>query len=76
MKAVHNLSFMCCLTSVKRERCASSQMIRFNILVLQLLGGDELYHYHSKLMLKDAYVGGRTVWHQDYGLVLLAPEVQ
>ncbi|KAK8387063.1 hypothetical protein O3P69_018016 [Scylla paramamosain] len=33
----------------------------------QLMGGDEVYHYHSKLMMKDAYTGGRHVWHQDYG---------
>ncbi|XP_053641650.2 L-proline trans-4-hydroxylase isoform X1 [Cherax quadricarinatus] len=33
----------------------------------QLMGGDEVYHYHSKLMMKDAHTGGRHVWHQDYG---------
>ncbi|KAG7154261.1 L-proline trans-4-hydroxylase-like 3, partial [Homarus americanus] len=33
----------------------------------QLMGGDEIYHYHSKLMMKDANTGGRHVWHQDYG---------
>ncbi|KAL3871387.1 hypothetical protein ACJMK2_039391 [Sinanodonta woodiana] len=32
----------------------------------QLLGG-EVYHYHSKLLLKDAETGGRHMWHQDYG---------
>ena len=32
----------------------------------QLLGG-EVYHYHSKLMLKEPYVGGAWEWHQDYG---------
>lgn len=32
-----------------------------------LLGGHELYHYHSKLMLKDAKTGGAKIWHQDYG---------
>ncbi len=32
----------------------------------QLLGG-EVYHYHSKLMLKDPHVGGAWEWHQDYG---------
>ena len=31
-----------------------------------LLGG-EVYHYHSKLMMKDAEVGGAHAWHQDYG---------
>eukprot|EP00117_Sycon_ciliatum_P012407 scpid87790/ scgid13491/ Ectoine hydroxylase len=32
----------------------------------QLLGG-EVYHYHTKLMMKEAYTGGAFVWHQDYG---------
>ncbi len=32
----------------------------------QLLG-DEVYHYHHKMMLKDPYVGGAWEWHQDYG---------
>ncbi len=34
--------------------------------VEQLLG-DEAYHYHSKMILKDAKVGGAWAWHQDYG---------
>ena len=32
----------------------------------QLLGG-EVYHYHTKLMMKEAHTGGSFVWHQDYG---------
>src|SRR5690606_3419324 len=32
----------------------------------QVLGG-EVYHYHSKLMLKEPRVGGAWEWHQDYG---------
>ena len=32
----------------------------------ELLGG-EAYHYHSKMILKDAKVGGAWAWHQDYG---------
>lgn len=28
---------------------------------------DEAYHYHSKMVLKDAKVGGAWAWHQDYG---------
>ncbi len=28
---------------------------------------DEVYHYHSKMILKDAKVGGAWAWHQDYG---------
>jgi hypothetical protein len=32
----------------------------------QLLG-DEVYHWHTKMMLKEPYVGGAWEWHQDYG---------
>lgn len=32
----------------------------------KLLGG-EVYHYHSKMVMKDAKVGGAWTWHQDYG---------
>jgi ectoine hydroxylase-related dioxygenase (phytanoyl-CoA dioxygenase family) len=32
----------------------------------KLLEG-EVYHYHSKMILKDAKVGGAWAWHQDYG---------
>ncbi len=28
---------------------------------------DEAYHYHSKMILKDAKTGGAWAWHQDYG---------
>jgi ectoine hydroxylase len=34
--------------------------------VEQLLG-DEVYHYHSKMIMKEAKVGGAWAWHQDYG---------
>ena len=34
----------------------------------QLQGG-EVYHYHTKLMMKEAFTGGRFIWHQDYGSV-------
>lgn len=33
-----------------------------------LLGG-EVYHYHTKLMMKEAHTGGSFVWHQDYGYI-------
>jgi len=42
----------------RSEKVASS--------VEKLLGG-EVYHYHSKLMMKEAKTGGSFVWHQDYG---------
>jgi len=32
-----------------------------------LLGGDEIYHYSTKLMMKEPHTGGSFVWHQDYG---------
>ena len=32
----------------------------------KLLGG-EVYHYHSKMIMKDARVGGAWAWRQDYG---------
>jgi ectoine hydroxylase len=32
----------------------------------KLLGG-EVYHYHSKMIMKDARIGGAWTWHQDYG---------
>jgi ectoine hydroxylase len=28
---------------------------------------DEVYHYHSKMIMKDPRVGGAWTWHQDYG---------
>jgi hypothetical protein len=34
--------------------------------VERILGG-EAYHYHSKMILKDARTGGAWTWHQDYG---------
>ena len=33
----------------------------------ELLLGGEVYHYHSKMIMKDAKVGGAWAWHQDYG---------
>jgi len=32
----------------------------------KLLGG-EVYHYHSKMIMKDPRIGGAWTWHQDYG---------
>ena len=29
--------------------------------------GDQVYHYHSKLSMKEPKVGGAWEWHQDYG---------
>ncbi len=34
---------------------------------MEILLDDEVYHYHSKMMLKEPKVGGAWEWHQDYG---------
>ena len=34
---------------------------------MEALLGDEVYHYHHKMMLKEPQVGGAWEWHQDYG---------
>lgn len=34
---------------------------------MEQLLGDEVYHYHSKMILKEPNVGGAWEWHQDYG---------
>ncbi|MEK6249299.1 MAG: phytanoyl-CoA dioxygenase family protein, partial [Planctomycetales bacterium] len=34
---------------------------------MQSLLGDEVYHYHHKMMLKQPRQGGAWEWHQDYG---------
>ena len=34
---------------------------------METLIGDEVYHYHHKMMLKEPRVGGAWEWHQDYG---------
>jgi len=35
--------------------------------VFSFTTGDEVYHYHTKLVLKDGHGGGAFNWHQDYG---------
>lgn len=37
------------------------------VSTMQRLLGDEVYHYHHKMMLKEPRVGGAWEWHQDYG---------
>jgi len=34
---------------------------------MEVLLGDEVYHYHHKVMIKEPQVGGAWEWHQDYG---------
>jgi len=31
------------------------------------IGGIEPYHFHTKLMIKEPFVGGKWAWHQDFG---------
>src|SRR5581483_2467010 len=33
----------------------------------EMLLDGEVYHYHSKMIMKDPKVGGAWAWHQDYG---------
>ena len=33
----------------------------------EMLLGGEVYHYHSKMIMKEPRVGGAWAWHQDYG---------
>jgi ectoine hydroxylase len=33
----------------------------------EMLLNGEVYHYHSKMIMKDPKVGGAWAWHQDYG---------
>jgi ectoine hydroxylase-related dioxygenase (phytanoyl-CoA dioxygenase family) len=34
---------------------------------VERLLGDEVYHYHSKMSIKEPFTGGAWAWHQDYG---------
>ena len=34
---------------------------------MEVLLGDEVYHYHHKMILKEPRTGGAWTWHQDYG---------
>ena len=37
------------------------------VQTMQILLGDEVYHYHHKMMIKQPRIGGAWEWHQDYG---------
>jgi ectoine hydroxylase-related dioxygenase (phytanoyl-CoA dioxygenase family) len=37
------------------------------VVPVEILLGEEVYHWHSKVMLKEPKVGGAWEWHQDYG---------
>jgi len=34
---------------------------------MEQLLGEEVYHYHSKMSIKEPLTGGAWAWHQDYG---------
>jgi len=34
---------------------------------MEQLLGDEVYHWHSKMSIKEPFTGGAWEWHQDYG---------
>ena len=37
------------------------------VSAVEMLLGDEVYHYHHKMILKEPRIGGAWTWHQDYG---------
>ncbi len=37
------------------------------VAAMESMLGDEVYHYHHKMILKEPRVGGAWTWHQDYG---------
>ena len=48
---------------------AYSAYVRHRDIVepMEELMGEEVFHYHHKMMLKEPRVGGAWEWHQDYG---------
>ena len=34
------------------------------VQAMQILLGDEVYHYHHKMMIKQPRIGGASEWHQ------------
>ncbi len=51
------------------DRAIYTAIVRSRRIVetMSRLLGDEVYHYHHKVMLKEPRVGGAWEWHQDYG---------
>ena len=37
------------------------------VSAMETLLADEVYHYHSKMSIKQPRIGGAWSWHQDYG---------
>jgi len=59
------------LLSLRNELCDDvfSATVRCERVAGTMTGllGDEVYHYHHKVMIKEPKVGGAWEWHQDYG---------
>ena len=59
------------LLSLRNELCDDmySALVRCERIArtMEVLLGDEVYHYHHKIMIKEPEVGGAWEWHQDYG---------
>ena len=55
----NSLNDFCCYTAIVRSKRVAESM--------SCLLGDEVYHYHHKMILKEPRVGGAWAWHQDYG---------
>jgi len=51
------------------DRVPYTAVVRSQRIVqaMQILLGDEVYHYHHKMMIKQPRIGGAWEWHQDYG---------
>jgi ectoine hydroxylase len=51
------------------ENTIYGAIVRMQPLVeaMEHLLGDEVYHYHHKMILKEPKIGGAWTWHQDYG---------
>ena len=56
------------LTSQPRNNIYNAFVRRHHVSdTTEELLSDEIYLYHYKMMVKEAKVGGRWEWHQDYG---------
>ena len=59
------------LLSLRNDLCDDmySTLVRCERIArtMEALLGDEVYHYHHKVMIKEPKMGGAWEWHQDYG---------
>ena len=52
---------------LENDLCSAIAGSRRIVKAMEELLGDEVYHWHHKMMLKEPRVGGAWEWHQDYG---------